>query len=92
MHASSLRKHVPYRLWAPWQSLRCLSSLLQALEKTAPLMREQQAYRYTAQRTNFFTLVRFDFMMDENLDVYLIEVGCTHKARILKLCRLGLIH
>lgn len=54
--------------------------LLQALQKTTPLMRQQQAYRYTPLRTNFFTLLRFDFMLDENLDTYLIEVrapSCT---------------
>jgi hypothetical protein len=54
--------------------------LLQALQKTTPLMRQQQAYRYTPLRTNFFTLLRFDFMLDENLDTYLIEVRhtCNH--------------
>ena len=49
---------------------------MQALQATAPAMREKQDERYTGQRANFFTLVRFDFMLDENKDVYLIEVRC----------------
>lgn len=49
--------------------------LPQALQKTTPLMRAQQAVKYTGQRTNFFSLLRFDLMLDENLDTYLIEVG-----------------
>lgn len=47
---------------------------LQALQRTTPLMRQQQAYKYTGQRTNFFALIRFDLMLDENDDTYLIEV------------------
>lgn len=38
------------------------------------MMRAQQAIKYTGQRTNFFSLLRFDFMLDEDLDTYLIEV------------------
>lgn len=49
---------------------------MQALQATTPAMREKQAERYAGQRANFFTLVRFDFMLDENKDVYLIEVHC----------------
>lgn len=51
------------------------TAILQALQKTTPLMRAQQAVKYTGQRTNFFSLLRFDLMLDENLDTYLIEVN-----------------
>lgn len=62
---------------APLLSLLPLlrACLPQALQKTTPMMRAQQAIKYTGQRTNFFSLLRFDFMLDENLDTYLIEVG-----------------
>jgi hypothetical protein len=50
--------------------------VLQALQLTTPQMRAQQASHYTALRTNFFTLLRFDFMLDEHADTYLIEVSC----------------
>lgn len=45
------------------------------LQITTPDMRAQQAYHYTPLRTNFFTLLRFDFMLDEHGNTYLIEVG-----------------
>lgn len=46
----------------------------QVLQLTTPKMRQEQVARYTAQRTNFFALLRFDFMVDEHMLTYLIEV------------------
>jgi hypothetical protein len=51
--------------------------MLQVLQLTTRDMRAQQAYHYTPLRTNFFTLLRFDFMLDERGDTYLLEVGGT---------------
>jgi hypothetical protein len=75
---SSVHSLPPACCLTPLLSLLLLSPLFalpQALQKTTPLMRAQQAVKYTGQRTNFFSLLRFDFMLDENLDTYLIEVG-----------------
>jgi hypothetical protein len=54
-------------------------------------MRQQQAYKYTGQRTNFFTLFRFDFMLDENHDIYLIEVcsSATEPWQLVWLARIS---
>jgi hypothetical protein len=48
---------------------------LQVLQAQNPKMRALQATHYTGQRTNFFTLLRFDFMLDQNANSYLIEVS-----------------
>lgn len=47
-------------------------------------MRRMEAAKFESTRTNFFTLLRFDFMVDEHLDTYLIEVRpfCRGLARL----------
>lgn len=51
------------------------SVIVQVLHAVTPKMEHVRSYYYPEQRSNFFTLIRFDFMLDENTDSYLIEVN-----------------
>jgi hypothetical protein len=52
----------------------CTTLCVQTLQTLAPTIRKQRAEQYPDKTHNFFTLVRFDFMLDENHKNWLVEV------------------